>query len=213
MICILGCLDTDLGLKICDEMLSHLSEHTTFVVHQKPPGNEYEYPAISKVLNCAITLNEPVLYVHTKGAGNKIPYNYKTAMMAPAINFPKDAIPEDCQKIVRLMWYKEFTGARLQQYLKELKTDVPMVICPFAGPNRVTWQNGWIINPLAAKELLKTFHKDTNRYYYENMLQQAPNIILKGMILNDFDWNEKNHKRLWDSIWSFYDKEIIKDMA
>ena len=94
MICILGCLDNKEGKEICSEMLKWLEkEHSVFVVHQAPPGKEFEYPAIKKVLDCAIQLNEPVLYLHTKGAGNPIPTYYKERMMAPEVNYPKEAAP------------------------------------------------------------------------------------------------------------------------
>lgn len=203
MICILGCLDTEEGLKICEEMCEWLDkEHSVFVVHQAPPGNKFEYPAIKRVIDAAITLNEPVLYLHTKGAANKIPLNYKTAMMSPEVKFPKEAKPEDCQKIVRLMWKEEFTGKKLLNYLRVVDTDSPVVACPLTGKEKLTWQNGWIINPSAAKELSKTFHFDNNRWYYEQLFVNT-NIKVNGILSNDIHIG-KAELNMWDIIWTYY---------
>lgn len=203
MICILGCLDTEEGLKICKEMREWLDkEHSVFVVHQTPPGNMFEYPAIKYAIDTAITLNEPVLYLHTKGAGNKIPLNYKTAMMSPNVNFPKEAKPEDCQKIVRLMWKKEFTGDRLKEYEKIVNTNLPTVVCPFTGKEKLTWQNGFIINPAAAKEIKKTFHFDKNRWYYEQLFVNTTiNVI--GLVSSNIHVG-KNELDMWNLIWKYF---------
>lgn len=204
MICILGCLDNEEGLKICQEMRSWLDkEHAVFVVHQAPPGSKFEYPAIKCVLDTAISLNEPVLYLHTKGAGNKIPVNYKTAMMAPGVNYPKDAKPEDCQRVVRMMWEKEFTGENLKKYLMTLDTDKPTVACPLTGKEKLTWNNGWIINTAGAKELLKTFHLDTNRWYYEHMFRNT-NIDVIGIVSDKCDINNLDHTYMWNLIWTYF---------
>ena len=189
MICILGCLDNEAGLEICKEMRSWLdSEHSVFVVHQNPPGNKFEYPAIKCALETSVLLNEPVLYLHTKGAGNKVPRDYKNYMMSPKVSYPKDAKPEDCQRVVRMMWQKEFTGENLKKYLDVLNTVKPTVACPLTGKEKITWQNGWIINSAGAKELLKTFHLDNNRYYYEHMFRNT-NIDVIGIVSNKCDIN------------------------
>lgn len=203
MICILGCLDTEEGLKICEEMREWLDkEHSVFVVHQAPPVNKFEYPAIKCVIEAAITLNEPVLYLHTKGAGNKIPLNYKTAMMSPNVNFPKEAKPEDCQKIVRLMWKKEFTSDRLKEYEKIINTNLPTVVCPFTGKEKLTWQNGFIINPAAAKEIKKTFHFDENRWYYEQLFVNTT-IDVIGLVSSNIHIG-KNELDMWNLIWKYF---------
>jgi hypothetical protein len=204
MICILGCLDNRNGLIICSEMLEWLEkEHTVLVVHQEPPGKAFEYPAIKMALETSIEKNEPVLYLHTKGAGNPIPTYYKERMMAKEVNYPKSAKPEDCQRVVRMMWKHEFTGKRLKDYLDAVNTSEPTVACPMTGKERLTWQNGWIINPAGAKELLKTFHLDKNRYYYECMFQNA-NIRIKGIISEDCNLSDFHHAKLWNLIWSFF---------
>lgn len=205
MICILGCLDNEEGLKICQEMRAWLDkEHSVFVVHQTPPGSKFEYPAIKCALDTAISLNEPVLYLHTKGSGNPIPSNYKNFMMHESVNFPKDAKPEDCQRVVRMMWAKEFTGEKLKKYLAAVNTDKPTVACPLTGKEKITWQNGWIINPAGAKELLKTFHFDKNRYYYEWMFNNTQ-IDVIGILSNSCHaYKEPHHKTMYDIIWKYF---------
>ena len=205
MICILGCLDNEEGLKICQEMRSWLDkEHSVFVVHQAPPGSKFEYPAIKCALDTSIRLNEPVLYLHTKGSGNPIPSNYKNFMMHESVNFPKDAKPEDCQRVVRMMWAKEFTGEKLKKYLAVVNTDKPTVACPLTGKEKITWQNGWIINPACAKELLKTFHLDKNRYYYEWMFNNTQ-IDVIGILSNSCHaYDEPHHKTMYDIIWNYF---------
>jgi len=205
MLCVLGSLLNDDGKLIKEEMLSWLNkEHNVLCVDQEPPGKYFEYPAIQEALKLSIQSNQPVLYLHTKGAGNPIPSYYKERQMAPCVNYPKNAKPEDCQKIVRMMWKKEFTGERLQHYLKAANTEIPTVVCPLTGKERLTWNNGWIINPNGAKELLKTFHLDTNRYYYECMFQYN-NIKIVGILSEDCNLSDMYHKKLWDITWQFYE--------
>lgn len=205
MLAILGVLKNKVGLEIKNEMLSWLrKEYNVFCCEQEPPGLQFEYPAIKCALKLAIEMNETVLYLHTKGSGNTIPPNYKNFMMHESVNFPKDAKPEDCQRVVRMMWAKEFTGENVKKYLNVLNTDEPTVACPLTGKEKITWQNGWIINPAGAKELLKTFHFDTNRYYYEWMFNNT-NVNVIGILGNNFNaYDEPHHKRMWDIIWTYY---------
>ena len=86
-----------------------------------------------------------------------------------------------------------------------VNTNEPTVACPMTGKERLTWQNGWIINPAGAKELLKTFHKDENRYYYECMFQNVP-IKIKGIISEDCNLSDYHHAKLWNLIWKFWEK-------
>lgn len=212
--CVLGVLETPHGTAIKEEMLDWLTQQFNVVVcSQVPPGALYEFPAIKTATELSIKYNKNVLYIHSKGAGNKIPGNFKTAMMAPGINYPQSATPEDCQRIVRLMWKKEFSEPRLNAYLSELDTNTPTVVCPFTGPERITWQNGWFMNPAAAKILSKFLHISSDRYYYEQVFMHLKDIVVKGMLLNDFSLTEPYHKRLWDKIWSYYDETAIKEMV
>ena len=96
------------------------------------------FDTIKIVIKTAITMDEPVLYLHTKGAGNPIPKDYQHRMMHRTINFPATAKPEDCQKIVRNMWKHEFTGERLNLYIDKVNTPEPVVCCPYTGKEKVT---------------------------------------------------------------------------
>ncbi len=205
MLAVLGVLKTEAGIEIKKEMLSWLEkEHDVLCIEQEPPGIEFEYPAIKAAIRLSIDMNEPVLYLHTKGAANKIPLNYKTAMMAATVNFPISAKPKDCQIIVRNMWKHEFTGERLKLYNDIVNTTVPTVACPLTGKEKLTWQNGFILNSFAAKELLKTFHFTNNRWYYEQMFNNT-SINVKGVLSNDIHIG-KDELKMWDIIWKFYEE-------
>ena len=213
-LCVLGVLNNQQGIAIKQEMLEWLSQQFNVVVClQDTPGDMFEFPAIKTATELSIRYNNNALYIHSKGAGNKIPGNFKTAMMAPGIKYPQSATPEDCQRIVRLMWKKEFTYPRLNNYLDVLNTSVPTVVCPFTGPERITWQNGWLMNPTAASILSKSLHLSSDRYYYEQVFMHLSDIVVKGMILNDFSLTEQHHKRLWDAIWSYSDEAEIRKMV
>lgn len=204
MRCILGCLDTDTGLKICDEMLEWLKPcHDVKVIHQEPPGVKFEYPAIAEAIDLAITTNEPVLYLHTKGAANLIPGNYKVSMMADCVNYPATAVPEDCQKIVRNMWRQEFTTDRLKLYIERVIKNDCVVVCPFTGPEKYTWQNGFIISQSAAVELKKTFHLDSRRHYYETMMRNTQ-IKVVGMIFGNITDTLQSRTQMWNEMWRRY---------
>ena len=122
--------------------------------------------------------------------------------MSPNVNFPKEAKPEDCQKIVRLMWKKEFTGDRLKEYEKIINTNLPTVVCQFTGKEKLTWQNGFIINPAAAKEIKKTFHFDENRWYYEQLFVNTT-IDVIGLVSSNIHIG-KNELDMWNLIWKYF---------
>lgn len=205
MICVLGCLDSKSGLVICKEMLSWLKpEHDVLEIHQPMPGSLYEYPALNYVIRTAIDMNEPVLYLHTKGAGNPIPPKMTDYILNEKIKHPKEVKPGDCQKTVRNMWKHEFTGERLNDYLKVVNTNEPYVACPLTGKEKVTWQNGFIINPAAAKILKNSFHLSKNRYYYENMFCKT-SIKVVGLISNSCHRENKIYQKImWNYIWPFF---------
>lgn len=199
MICIFGCLLNDEGKKIKQEMLAWLNKyHSVFCVDRIPPNTECEYPFILKVIDCCIKINEPVLYLHTKGAGNPVSKAWKllTDMKFP---LPTNAKPEDCQKIVRNMWKYEFTE-NINSYLTTVNSEEPIVACPYTGDDKTTWQNGFVINSSAAKLLQKTFHFDKNRYYYERMFHNIP-IKVIGMRLNNVQRDTMNQWNMWEDLW------------
>lgn len=200
MICIFGCLLNNEGKKIKHEMLEWINKyHTVFCVDKMPPNNECEYPFIKKVIDCSIKVNEPVLYLHTKGAGNPISKAWK---LLKDMNFPlpKNAKPEDCQKIVRNMWKHEFTE-NINAYVTAVNSKEPIVACPYTGNDKTTWQNGFVINPSAAKILQKEFHLDKNRYYYERMFHNNK-IQVIGIRLNNVQRDKLNQWNMWEDLWN-----------
>jgi hypothetical protein len=153
MICVFGVLKTKDGIKIRDEMLQWLEPlYDVLKIEQDPPGKLVEYPAIKFACQSAIEMNEPVLYLHTKGAANP-----NTWIQVPT----------------RHVWKKEFGDKERAEKLFEIARDCPdpMVVCPFSGTGRETWFNGFIINPKAAKILLENLKKpeECERHYYERM--------------------------------------------
>lgn len=204
-LCVFGCLLTDYGMQIKQEMLSWLStEYKVFCVDQEPPGTLFEYPGIYYAAKLAIDANYPVLYVHTKGAANKIP-SYHTKMMSSKFNVPSHAKPEDCQRVIRNLWRHEFTGNRLYEYLRAVNVNTPMVACPYTGPSKTTWWNGFIINPLAAKILLPKLQISTYRWYYERLFANFADIQVCGLRRNNLTFDTiDNDIPYWNDIWSFY---------
>ena len=55
---------------------------------------------------------------------------------------------------------------------------------------RKTIFNAFVIYPNAAKELLKTFHKDNDRFYYESMFSKISTIKLQGIVKHLVSENE-----------------------
>lgn len=168
MLCVLGVLKNKKGLSIKKEMLSWLNPlHDVLCIEQDPPGKLFEYPAIYYTLKLAVDMNEPVLYLHTKGAANEAWY----------------------QVPVRNMWKNEFGTSNINEYLNFVNTNEPAVATPISGDKGMTVFNGFIINPAAAELLLKTFHKSNNRFYFENLFD---NKIFKvqGMIKHNATHDE-----------------------
>lgn len=204
MIGVLGVLRTERGLKIKDEILENLKTHNLLMIEQDPPGKQAEYPAIKYAIKMAIELNEPILYLHTKGAFNEIPPIPKIPGRKSIDTFmPAGATLKDWQPCIRKMWYNEF-GKNIDKYLDAVKGNEPIVACPYTGPGKATWQNGFVMNPAAAKELQKIFKFTTNRYWYEVMFNDCKNVIVKGLI-NDKICYPMNDSRfeMYKSIWSF----------
>lgn len=210
MIVVLGCLMNETGKLIKEEMLSILKkEHDVFCVEQEPPGKLFEYPAIHTAAKMSVEMNEPVLYLHTKGSGNKIPnylFNKFPGKESIADLKPEMAKLEDWQGSVRKLWYNEFTGERLKEYINNLKMNIPMVICPFSGKGKATWQNGFIINPKAGEILLKELKQTSNRDYFEHIFQNL-DVEVKGMIFNDINYPlDINIYKMRKFIWNYWCK-------
>lgn len=202
MLGVLGVLLSDRGKIIKEEILENLNMHQWLVIEQEMPGKQAEYPALKYAIKLAIEMNEPVLYVHTKGAFNEVP----PITLPKSIHtcMPEGATLKDWQSCVRKMWYNEF-GKNIEKYIQAVKSDKPIVSCPYTGPGKATWQNGFVMNPAAANELSKIFKYTSNRYWYEVMFNDCKNVEVKGLI-NDKICYPMNDSRfeMYKSIWSFF---------
>jgi len=173
--CVMGVLKTEKGLKIKERISAYLKPRfKIFYVEQDPPGTMFEYPAIMFALKMAVDTNVPVLYIHTKGAVDPHHMWYQTP--------------------VKKLWEREFGTEKVDQTYKRVCCKEPNVICPIAGSEKQTWWNGMIINPAAAKVIQKTFHFDTNRFYYEFNMCNIPELrVISSAIdgvLNEDDTNK-----------------------
>ena len=169
--CVFGILRTAAGLKIKDEMLKWLLPlYKVECVEQDPPGKEFEYPALKRAFETAVATNEPVLYLHTKGAANTL---------------------EVYQSYVRLIWQKLFGNKERHDacFSAFEFEDEPFVLCPYAGKTKATWFNGFIVSPKAASIALTRLLKpnECERHYYEHELFNDPRIHVKGILRNDCD--------------------------
>lgn len=204
MQCILGVLDTDAGLKICEELKRWLTAEFDNVieVHQPADGKQYEYPFIKKAVDVAVETNEPVLYLHTKGAFNTVPV-IKPGRITMMNFMPKECKPEDWQKSIRKCWQNEFSGERLKVYKEKIQTKEPTVLTPFSGNGKSTWFNGFMINPEAAAILKQNLKISDNRFYYEHMFEDLP-IAVIGLIYNHISSPQDDSGfDVYKKIWSF----------
>lgn len=158
--CVLGVLKTDIGLKIKDEMLAWLNPvYDVTLVEVNPPNDiEFELPFIKKACEVAIKNNEPVLYLHTKGA----------------------AMPNNAQPLVREFWRRVFTD-ELDTYFKYVNTDSATCSAPIVNRDKATcWFNGYIMNVAAAKQILSILSIHSDRYWYETSLLNEAKVNVIG---------------------------------
>ena len=175
MLCVMGVLKTKKGLLVKDRISNYLKERFNILyIEQEPPGTLYEYPAIKYALQMAVEMNEPVLYIHTKGAA--------------------DPGHEWYQKSAKQMWEHEFGTDKVCKIYNMLNTNEPMIACPIVGQNNATWFNGKMINPAAAKIILETYHFNKDRYYYEWDMQSDKRIKVIGTLYSNkiiTSWTDK----------------------
>lgn len=154
MVCVLGVLKTEEGLRVKEELLQWLRpEFDVYTVEQDAPGALYEFPAICLAFEMCAKLDTPVLYIHTKGASN----------------------PHMVQGMIRKMWRGEFGNPqKMKEYLDLVETDEPRLACPVMGDDAQTWFNGFLINPAAARILRETAAPSADRYYFECVARGTP---------------------------------------
>lgn len=165
IICVFGCLLTEAGKKIKQEMLEWiLPKYDCYVVNQEAPGELFEYPALLMAKKISKMYNKPVLYLHTKGAANsKNIYD---------------------QNKCRMIWKDEFIN-HYNEYFAELKKDkkIAKVLCPFTGSEKSTILNGFIANVIAWKKV--NIPEPIERYRYEHLFTSLKDVKMFGRIMND----------------------------
>ena len=178
--CVLGVLKTELGLKIKEEMLAWLEPvYDVTLVEVNPPNDiEFELPFIKKACEVAIESNEPVLYLHTKGA----------------------AMQNSAQPRVRNFWRIEF-GKNADTYFNSLLNDTASVSAPIVGTEKpVCWFNGYVMNVQAAKAILNTLSPHTDRYWFEQSLLGEAGVKTVGVR----DMNAEDGNWAWRSFCYCY---------
>lgn len=123
--CVLGVLFSEEGKRIEHYMLSWLTKkYNVISVRQPMPGIMFEFPALRFAQLFSLENKEPVLFLHTKGAGN----------------------PGKIQRKIVNMWKHEFV-AHKSAYDKSINQYDLFV--PYSGPQAITWFNGFIASPKA----------------------------------------------------------------
>lgn len=142
-LCVLGAANCLRGQMIAEEMLMWLKPNfNVFVIRHD--GTTFEYAALKFLQNLikSGTYNEPVFYLHTKGA-----YHVRKESEA-----------------TRRMWKYEFV-TRQKLYLETVSTDKPLLATPYSGiiseknrrfaeenmvyPTYFPYENGWCANAAA----------------------------------------------------------------
>lgn len=145
--CVFGVLKTKEGLDIKAEMMQWLTKsYNVITVEQEAPGELFEHPAIATAASLSIALNQPVLYLHTKGAANL----------------------SQVQQVIRKMWQNEFSNP--YQYFVIATGPRPVIVAPEVSTDKCTWFNGFVLNPEAGKILEQHLHEiRSDRYFYESV--------------------------------------------
>jgi hypothetical protein len=131
-------MDNARGNEIAEEMKSKFKDFE--IIEFRHDGKLFEYPGIKRTAELSLEYNEPILYLHTKGAGNN----------------------NTAQPWVRSQWYKWWHKPWYNKWHDGL-------IAIMTGPTGQTWFNSFIIYPNAAKIILDKMEVSENRYYYEEL--------------------------------------------
>ncbi len=178
--CVLGVLKTEEGLRIKEEMIGWLNEKYDIITVEVDPPNdiEFEYPFIKKACEVAIESNEPVLYLHTKGA----------------------AMQNQAQPVVRDFWKHEFTE-KADQYFNVVNSNKALASAPIVGSqNPICWFNGFVMNSSAAKQILEKLSVHDDRYWFEQQMLKESNVSTIGI----YDSKAENGSYAWRSFCYYY---------
>ena len=168
-ICVFGIMDNDKGRMIADEMRKWLRDvyDVREVLHD---GSLFEYPALKLAHDLSIEYDEPVLYIHTRGAVNTYPYTIPT----------------------RRCWADQF-GKQWKKYFTIAKTDVPRVVCPFVDYDRETRYNGFVANTAAWRLIDLKPSKD--RFDFERLRIDKPDCEVLGLLVHSDEWAIKTIRK------------------
>lgn len=152
IMCVFGCLLSDAGKKIKDEMLRWIvNKYDCICVNQAYPGVLYEWPALAFAQDYAIKYNVPVLYVHTKGAFNSSNVYNQTK----------------CRKLWKQEFHDNYNFYHNGVCGKNNIVAGPFIADPCDGH---TWLNGFMATPSVWKQVnLQTL--STTRYAYEYLFR------------------------------------------
>lgn len=165
-LCVFGIMGNEQGLKIADEMREWLRPvYDVFeVVHD---GKQFELPALKEAQRLAVEYDEPVLYIHTRGAVNTYPTTVPT----------------------RRMWREEF-GRQWRKYFTIAQTPDPIVVCPFVDYDKETRYNGFVASAAAWAQL--DLQPTTDRMDYERLWCKHDNTPVLGLLITRDDWAIKD---------------------
>ena len=187
--CVLGVLKTGQGLRIKEEMLKWLSKkYEVIAVEQEAPGHLYELPGITMAANLSVQTNEPVLYIHTKGA----------------------AMQNNAQPMVRDVWNREF-GRDCEFYFAKAETaelaNIAGAFAPMVSKDKhVCWFNGFVMNTLAAKRILRCLERKSDRMWFEQGLLEEANVSCFGR----YEGYADNPDLAWKMFLDIYEKTVLK---
>lgn len=166
IICVFGCLLTEAGKKIKEEMLPWILEkYDCIVVNQEPPGKLFEFPAMKMAKLISMKYNKPVLYLHTKGAAH-------SKNVYDQIN-------------CRLIWKDEFSS-HYDWYKEHILENESVILLPFCGKQHSTILNGFIASPLAWSKV--NIPEPAERYRYEHIFNTVKDVKLIGRLMNDVNF-------------------------
>lgn len=161
MKCVFSIMDNDSGKKIYNEMIKWLRPNYE-VMECWHDWSQFEFPGINMAMNYSLQSNEPVLYIHSKGAGNH----------------------NECQPIIRKGWKKELTTNK-DKYIEAIKQHD--VVTMITGNEKHTWFNSFMATPKAFKAIESMLKEpNPNRYFYEDMWLNT-DIDVYGVLSNDIN--------------------------
>ncbi|MBR2266614.1 MAG: hypothetical protein IJ882_08175 [Paludibacteraceae bacterium] len=130
------------------------------VIEVQHDGSLFEQPALRYMQDYCKETGRPCLYIHTKGAYNRMEFSVQ----------------------VRRMWRGEFTTKR-DVYFGLVDRPFAAVACPVTGSDKTTWYNAFVANARAMAEIPE-ITPSSNRMKFERLfIKQTPQVY--GVLRND----------------------------